>query len=472
MLVPFGRGAYQGRTINISTEKCVNWYIHFNPPNSVNEYSLIGTPGLNRLSTPQTGEVRGAITFGDFMYVVVADGFYEIDAAGGFTKRGTINTSTGIVSMAKNPTQIMMVDGFQGWIYTQSTNTLTQIVDTDFQNGTQKVLFLDSYFIYVDKNTQDFNISSPNDGLTWDGLDFGRANQYSDNLITAEKSKGLLWLIGSRSFEIWRNNGGPDFPYSRAGGSTRQIGIDAINSLVEIDDSLFWLGRNEQGKNVVIRTEGFDPKIKSTRALEFQISQYATTSDAIAYGYQQEGHTFYVLNFPSADATWVFDIASDQWHERVSENGGTWGRHRGQVHTVFNGKNYAGDFGNGKIYELDLNVFTDDGGVIRRRATTPPLQDEQKRIFYKRLQMLFEAGTGSVAGQGSDPQIALDWSNDGGHTWSSEHFLSVGKIGEFERRAIKRRLGYARNRSFGITVTDPVKANLISSYADVRMGVN
>jgi hypothetical protein len=57
----------------------------------------------------------------------------------------------------------------------------------------------------------------------------------------------------------------------------------------------------------------------------------------------------------------------------------------------------------------------------------------------------------------------LRWSNDGGSTWSNEHWVSVGQQGKYKNRAIWRRLGQARDRVFEVVVTDPVKMVIVSA---------
>ncbi|MFE1676613.1 hypothetical protein ACFMJE_18460, partial [Acinetobacter baumannii] len=81
---------------------------------------------------------------------------------------------------------------------------------------------------------------------------------------------------------------------------------------------------------IVYRAVGYTGKRISTHAIEYAIQSYSTITDAIAFTYQQEGHSFYVLTFPTADKTWVFDVSTELWHERAGFVDGEFTRHRAQ----------------------------------------------------------------------------------------------------------------------------------------------
>jgi hypothetical protein len=66
----------------------------------------------------------------------------------------------------------------------------------------------------------------------------------------------------------------------------------------------------------------------------------------------------------------------------------------------------------------------------------------------------------------TDPRVMLRWSDDGGHTWSNEHWASMGKIGEYGKRVIWRRLGMTtklRDRVYEISGSDPVKIAIMGA---------
>ena len=299
--------------------------------------------------------------------------------------------------------------------------TLAEITDTGFPVP-ETVSFLDGYFIINSKDTGRFYLSALNDGTSWGATDFATAEGAADNLVAIKVSNRRLWLYGSETIEIWRNTGASAFPIERVQGSFIETGLRAKHSVAKGDNDLFWLGRSSYGQDVVFRAFSHEAKIISTRALEWQISQYSTTADATGFTYRQEGHMFYELTFPSENKTWVFDAATNEWHERMSryDIGDTLsdGRHRITSHVFFNGEHIVGDFENGKLYKMKTDVYAEDGEEIKRTRRSPFIHEGQRRIFFGEVQVMFEPGVGLTAGQGSDPVASLRYSDDGGHTWS------------------------------------------------------
>src|SRR5690606_31683344 len=131
------------------------------------------------------------------------------------------------------------------------------------------------------------------------------------------------------------------------------------------------------------------------------------------------GHQFYVLNF--SEATWVYDLSTGLWHERAYTNDGDLERHRVNTNSYDfkRGLHLCGDYESNQIYLLDEETFTDGDTEITRLRTSPHLSesDSLKRIICDRFQLDMETGVGLSSGQGSDPQVMLQFSDDGGHTW-------------------------------------------------------
>ena len=476
--VSFVGPAYNGRSSNINDQMCVNWYIEIDPSNDASPMSLIPTPGLTEFVDLGTSQgIRGLWGSSDYLYAVSNNIFFQISPNGVATNEGNLDTSSGPVSFAENPTQIMATDNPNGYIFTPSTSTFAKITSSGFL-GAAGVTFSDRYFIVPVPDAQQFQISAINDGLTWSALDFASANTKPDNLVNLIADHGRLWLLGSENTEIWRFTGASAFPFGAISGAVLEAGIDARYSLSKSDNAVFWLGRNKYGKDVVFHSINHNVKIISNRAVEWQISQYDTTSDAIGFCYRQEGHTFYELIFPSADKTWVFDASipnpEHAWHERSSRlsvgSSLVNGRHRISAHAFFNGQHYVGDFENGKIYILDPDVYADDGQEILRRRRSPTLIDSQNRIFYDELQLYFQPGVGLNSGQGSDPVCTLLWSDDSGNTFPNSRQGKIGKLGEYKQRTRFNLLGSGRLREWEVQVSDPVNAILIDSYLRYRVG--
>ena len=461
MNTPILGASYVARSINAADNRMVNLYPELTPDGGKEKGFLSRTPGLRRLATLGTGPVRGLYSFNGYGYAVSGTKLYKIDTDYAAVELGTI-AGSGPVSMADNGTQLFVAANPNGYIYDTSDDTFSAITDTDFP-GAVNVQFLDGYFVFNEPDSQKIWITSLLEGLTIDPLDFASAEGSPDGLVSVVVDHREAWLFGSNSIEVWYNAGTSDFPLARIQGAFIEVGCAAPYSTAKADNSVFWLGSDARGGYIVYRTNGYNAARISTHAIEYAIAQYSDISDAIGYTYQQEGHTFYVLIFPSANATWVYDVSTQAWHERASWLNGAFRRHRSNCHMFFNGENIVGDYEDGRIYAFDLNTYADDTQTqkwLRSWRALPTGENNLKRTSHHSLQLDCEAGVGLVDGQGDDPQVMLRWSDDGGHTWSNEHWTSMGKIGEYGRRTIWRRLGMTtklRDRVYEVSGTDPVK---------------
>jgi hypothetical protein len=468
MHTPILGSSYVARSVNAADNRMINLFPEAVPEGGKDPGFLSRAPGLRFLGTIGTGPSRGTWSFGGYLYVVSGTELYKLDSLYTATLLGTI-AGTSQVSMADNGTQLFIAANGPSYIYNATTLAFAQITDPDFP-GAVTVGYIDGYFVFNEPNSQRFWVTSLLDGTAVDPLDFASAEGSPDGLVALIVDHRETWLFGTNSVEVWYDAGGADFPLSRIQGAFNEIGCAAAYSLAKLDNGLFWLGSDARGKGIVYRSNGYTGVRISTHAVEWQIQQYANISDAVGYTYQQEGHSFYVLNFPSADTTWVYDVSTQAWHERASFSNGTFARHRANCQDQFNGEIVVGDYENGNLYAFDMEVYADNGATqkwTRSWRAIPPGQNILVRTTQHSLQLDLETGVGlDGITQGTDPQVVLRWSDDGGHTWSNEHWVSVGKIGEYGRRAIWRRLGMTqklRDRVYEISGTDPVKITIMGA---------
>jgi hypothetical protein len=223
----------------------------------------------------------------------------------------------------------------------------------------------------------------------------------------------------------------------------------------------------------VYMLQGYQPKRISNFAVESVIRalDYVELADARAWSYEDGGHVFYCLNLPGAEATWVYDVTTGFWHERCYRDLWELERDRADWHCVAFGEHIVGDYENGKIYALDANYYTDAGTAIVRMRRAPHLSQGLKRLFHSSFQLDMQTGVGlSGSGQGTDPQVSLRYSDDGGHSWSNERQVSMGKIGERMARAIWRRLGSSRDRVYEVSTSEPVPVTFIGAELGVEEG--
>ena len=366
------------------------------------------------------------------------------------------------MSIADNGTQIFIAANPDGYIYNMSTGAFAPIGDPDFP-GASTVGYLDGYFVFNEPNSQKVWVTSLLDGTSIDPLDFASAEGAPDQLISVNVDHREAWLFGTGTTEVWYNAGTADFPLQRIQGAFNELGCAAVYSVAKIDNTLIWLGSDARGRGIVYQANGYRGERISTHAIEFAIQNYSTISDAVAYSYQQEGHKFYVLTFPTADATWVYDTITGAWTERAGLTNGVFTRHRSNCQMNFNNQTIVGDYEDGRIYAFDLDVFADDDRPqkwLRSWRALPAGTNNLRRTAHHSLQLDCQSGVGINNGQGSDPQAMLRWSDDGGHTWSREHWTSLGAIGRYGQRVFWRRLGMTlklRDRVYEVSGSDPTK---------------
>jgi hypothetical protein len=371
--------------------------------------------------------------------------------------------------------------------------------DGAFTGGTI-VDIVDNYFVYNDPNTQQWASSNLLSPITY-GLSYGTKFTGPDNLVSLVCDHGQVYLLGEYTSEVWADVGTFPFPFQRIPGSSSQHGIIAPFSVARVGNSFAYLARNTRGQAEIVMMNGYFPQRISTHAVENTlVNQYV--ADAVAYTYQLEGHENYVISFPTLDLTWVYDVTTGLWHKWLwVDNNDVYHRHRSNCGALFQGVYLVGDWQNGQIYQLDLNNYTDDGNIIRRVRRAPHLVSDLQRQYFDEMQIQFQPGVGlsgltqtsyapteGIAGigvsglaicgtslietVGADPQAMLRWSNDGGSTWSSEHWASIGLQGKYQNRIIWRRLGWSRDRIFEVVVTDPIKAVIVSANLKASMGEN
>lgn len=446
------------------------------PNSSKSVYGMQLAPGKAPFSTLADTPIRGQHQVLGRAFAVAGYGLYEIFSNGTSILRGSLLTNTGNVSMDDNGIQLCIVDGSTtgGFVFTFATNVFAQITDPYFLGATS-VTFIDGYFLFTKPNSGIYYLSALYNGLTGDPLLFATAEGSPDNLLFARSLHKEIWLFGTNTIEVVSNTGGL-FPFTPNQGGFIEYGCAAPFSIAHMANTLFWLGNDPEGSGIVWMATGYTPVRISTFAVEFAIGQYGNISDAVGYTYQEEGHFFYVLNFTSANTTWVYDVSLGMWHERAAFSliSGFYERDRAQSHMYVFGKHLVGDYANGIIYQQSLSIYQDNGNPIRWMRTAPHIADDLEYIFYSRFQLDMQTGTGIASGASQDmsPQVMLKWSDDGAHTWSNEYWQDVGAIGQYKVRVIWRRLGRSRDRVFCVAGSTNTKTFLIAGHIDIEQGTN
>lgn len=453
--IQWATGSNQTRAEAANGSRLVNLYAEGLPPDSKTPVALYGTPGTWPFSRLPTAPVKALQNLNEKLYAVTATNLYYVDRIGKYTDIGTVNQA-GTVSAATNGIDLVFVDGKRGYAYNE-TDGLRELSGDGWYPATT-VAYQDGYFIFNRAGTGQFFLS---DLLSteFDPLRFATAEGAPDDAVAVLSDHRELWVFGTYTIEVWYNSGDVDFPFERMQGAFIEKGCQAPHSADKLDNTVFWLGDD----GIVYRASGYTPMRISTHAIEARIGD--NNQDAIGYTYIEEGHSFYVLTLPSKSLTVVFDVSTGLWHERSHYR---WGRHHAECHVYAYGRHLVGDFQNGHIYTMALNIHVDNTDEIRRIAVSPPLHANRRRATMHRLELDMESGVGLVTGQGDNPQAMLQWSDDGGKTWSNEHWSAIGKVGNYLTRVAWNRLGMFRQRQYRVQISDPIPVAILGAYAEVE----
>ena len=451
---------------SFDTQRCVNLYpLISESGTSKSPTALRSVAGLKEFATMGGGSIRGSIDTDGRAFFISGDEFYEMFIDGSSTLHGTLDTATSICQLEENPTQIMVIDGEFGYIFNKTTNAFTKITDLDFPIPIS-LTFQDGYFIVVKKDSAQFHISNINNGLSWGALDFTTVENSPDNLVAVKSDMSNLWLFGTKSTEIYQNTGAAAFPFQVRQGAFIETGCAAADTVQRIDNTLLWLGADENGDSIIWRSNGYNAQRVSTQAIERKIAESTSFIESSAWVYHERGHAFYMLQVKGLRTTLCLDLSTAAFHERVYRDPSTneEQQHRGANHIFFKQKHLIGDRETNQVYEMSLDFFDNNGEPMVKERITPHYNDEKTLITHSQLELDMEVGVGLTTGQGFDPQIMLQYSDDGGHTWSSELWRDIGKMGNYRTRVRWHKLGRSRDRVYRIRISDPVFVQINEAY--------
>jgi hypothetical protein len=455
---------YQQRSLPFNAQRTINFWPVFDEQGK-EASALYGTPGLSLFSTFGPQPHRQCFTSANGRsFFVAGSKLYEVFSNGTTAERGTLLISFGNVSMDENSTQLGVCDGKNLYTLTYSNNTFAQVTDSDLPENVGFLTVIDSYFVIIESDTEKFWISAPGQATNWAALEFASAESNPDKLVAAKNALGQLWLFGEKTTEIWTNTGASNFSFRRISGAIMEVGIAAAHSVQDVNNSVYWLGRDKRGSGIVYRANGFVPEIISAEPINILLQRATNIENITSWAYQEEGHTFYALTGGGLETTLVLDVTTSQWHERSFNNRGDLSPHLGQCVTFAFGKQLVGDRRNGNVYEMSLDYYDDAGEEIVSERIYTHLSDMDKRIRYNALEISMETGVGNLTGNGQDPLISMQLSKDGARTWSNWFTQRMGKVGEYLTKVVFRRLGIAEQMTFKIRISAPVKKALTGSY--------
>jgi hypothetical protein len=484
MKIPFAAQFYEDDSKQFSAQRCHNMFINVaDSEGTKNVLSLEGTPGREGfiLLSPDNGEgIRGIYrAANNRFFAVCGDTLFEIEPDGTAVKLGVLNTVTGEVDIADNGIVLNIVDGTDGYFYNFNDNTFNVITDPDFPNvaynigtgGVTKVLYIDSYFIWSSNGTQLFWVSAnnafdPNDCI---GFDFGSVESNPDFVTTQIKSGENIYFFGENTIEPWYNSGSSIFPFTVRKGAEIEIGTIAPNSVAQILNSVYFLGSSKDGYGIIYQLSGFSIKPISTKAISTFLGK--ESNDARAWTYSENGNYFYAITIVSLDVTFCYCITSGKWFELSRPNTtGTYKRMNISYQEFWNGQNYVADSATNQIWKWSKEFLDDDGERITRDIILPSVFQENRRFLVDSVEIFINNAPGTITGdiEETNPQLEMFYSKNGGRSFDGWESLSMGKIGEYNKRLKYRSKGSARDFTVRFRSNAKVKQEWIDCFATIR----
>jgi len=458
--IPFATSTNEGRNKKNTNELLMNCMAVSHLGSPKNQVTIQGTAGFSFVHDLSENIIGMHVVKGR-IFIVTPSKLYEC-TEDSVTLRGTLDfeVDTVRVSMADNGLDMVMVADI-GYYYVLSTNTLTKYTSGDNYLGADTVTSIDGYFVFNNPDTFTYYISEAY-STTLDALDFASKEASPDNLVGVIASNRQLWLIGEKTTEVWGNAGAAAFPFVRVSGAVHEVGCLCFNSIAKINNSIFFLGDD----GAVYRSNGYNLDRISTESIEFLFNPDNLTK-ADAFTYEENGHEFYVLTINNIN-TFVYDTRTTLWHNRGSAGTGRW-RVKNIKSCSSMLKNVGIDSRNGKVYIVDTELYTESGDIITRQLFSVPLHNGVDYVTMSELQIDMVTGNIDEEEKEEDQEavLKLQFSDDGGNTWSNIKEAPLGNLNQHNHRVMFRRLGRFRQRTLKLTFQEDAAFKMLGAYARI-----
>jgi hypothetical protein len=473
----FVGGSYQALSPIVDNEETINLVIERLSPaaagaKAAKAFTL--RPGARTWATPAIAAAsRASFEDSGRLFKVIGVTFYEFDANGNATARGTVAINANPATISSNGdggNQLFITSGDKGYIFNLSTNGFTEEVSSGCTMGG----YLDTRFVYLDAATSSLYQSARYDGTTWDPTEFTQRGLAGDPwraLCVLESQREIL-LCGDKTSDRYFNNGDSPFPFRPRPDGLIPHGIAAPFSVTDVGGMVLWIGQTKRGQGYVVALSGAEVKRVSHAALDLALEGIGSDELERFEGdaFDLNGHTYYLAAHP--DITHVFDLTTGEWVKWLSFVDGAYVGWRPVHHVFAFGKHLMGDRETSQIWEITHEVYTDvDGEPIRWLRRCPLPWANNVRVTVPRVELLHEPGLGTGDdGQGDDPVAIMRLSFDGGKTFGAERSRRLGEQGEWDTQAVWNRCGSGMKPVIEFYGTDPAPVRIVGLEVEMTRG--
>lgn len=485
------------KNFTLNPQHLTNWYEiqsaqgYFAKDNAEDKVplSISTTPGTTfYANTPNKGEIRGQCVINQTDYIVSGSILYVMGITKNFLQLGVLSSSTGLVGMITNGLQIMIVDGYFGYTYTLSTGVFAKITDPNFPvPAPSTVTYQSGRAIVYQPQSTTWWVSNINDFTTYNALAFANANNdaqnSAQNIVDIESTPNDLFIFKTWSTEVWYLVSDPIFPYNLRPGIIMDQGCVSANTICRADSTVIWLAQNEQGQALLVTSYYYRPVLILDEAAQYQFSQLKSLTDAYATVIQYDGHTFYVITFPTDNKTFAIDIKTHKcitlssWYQSGVDGQGNpnyiQGRHLWRTHQNFNGQSIIGDYRSGTLLVWDPNSYSDFAcgadNSIYREVVSSIVSDDKKRVFISSMEVDCETGD-SPLNPTVPATFSVSISRDSARRFEQPRSVSFGLSGQYKKRVKLNAWGYVQDGAVKISCNHNGKVAINSLIADLTTG--
>ena len=398
---------------------------------------LLGAPGIVPFVTLGNGPGRGLYVMRGSLYAVSGDGFYRITESGTVTRLGTLPGLTKVM-FAGNGTDIVFDNK-----YIYSAGEVRSLADQGLPT-LQGIDYVDGYIVYAESGTGRWGCSELENGAVYPPLNYDVATAHPDDIVAIKVDHRQVLLFGQETTEIWWNSGQQGFPFERLSGGVLEYGALARLGVAKQDNSVYWLSHDRTIRRLTSQT----PMRVSQHGVEEKLASYSRVDDCEAWPFTWNGHLFVTFRFPAAGACWVYDVTTNEWHERQSFGSSTWN----VVDSAdCYGKVWMQNAATGAVGYLSDTYYQEFTDILRREWTYPQVYAVNTPLVHSQIDLVARTGSAPI---GEVPHVHLEVSDDGGNTWLALPRRELGRIGEYKHVVRWNRLGQARDRVYRMSIDD------------------
>lgn len=450
-------GSSPARHGHAGATKLVNCYREDVGEEGKNPFNIHACDGFDLFATGSTeGAVHAIFALTDAeAYAKIGRQIVRVDPGGTLTAIGGV-PADGLCTFARNravPAEIVLVS--DGLVYKIVSNVLTQISDPDLPPATS-VTQVSGYFVFQLADGRMF--ASELDDTNVLPTDFAASASNPDGGMRCFARGQDLISFGTRSVEFWADQGNEGFPFGFV--TARSVGLLSARAVASVDQTVAFVAHD----HTVRILQGYDPVVISGHDIDRLIRAESDPSVITCFSWTTDGHVFLCVSGSSWSK--VYDLATKRWHDRESYGLARW---RVSCAARFGTMTLFGDYANGKLYRLNPDTYTEAGEHLVMTAQLPMAHGFPHRIQHNALYVDIVPGVGLVSSTESvaDPQIMMDYSDDGGATFSTQRMAAIGRAGDRLRRVQFNRLGQSRGRIYRLSMSAAVARSLVSVSLDM-----